>query len=138
MEIQIFKGDSSAYVASGFNALSGAVGDEIEVCIMDFVGDEVLHVGGKRHIMHDGKVRIKASDLHTDEGCADIRLFSDDKLYVIEGLVIRDGVLKLDESTLQKYVCRIIIENHGLHKRIKKCEERIEKLESICSGNDFL
>ena len=138
MEIKVFKGNSFAYIADIFGALSGESEEKIKISIIEPAGDEVLYVGAKRYVMHGGEAEAKASDFYTDRGSADVRLYSGDGLYIVEGIVCQDGRLRLDDATIQKYVSRLIIENYDLRKRCEKCEKKIEELMGICSGDDFL
>lgn len=134
MSIKIYKRDGYAYVISGLDPISGTVGETVEVSVIDPIGDEVLTVAGNRHVMHDGKTAIKIELIDGSE----MHLYSGGKMFVVEGLMCRDGRLTVDEAVIHGYVCRLIVENHYMGDRLKVLEDRIGKLEGFCSGEEFL
>lgn len=134
MRLEIYKGDGHAYAVGGFGILDGTVGETVEVSVIDPIGDEVLTVAGNRHVMHGGKTAVKIELIDGSE----MHLYSGGKMFVVEGLMCRDGRLTVDEAVIHGYVCRLIVENHSMGDRLKVLEDRIGKLEGFCSGEEFL
>lgn len=134
MDIQIIKCNSHAYVACGIERVSGKVGETVDISVADPIGDEVLTVAGNRHVMHGGKTAVKIELIDGSE----MHLYSGGKMFVVEGLMCRDGRLTVDEAVIHGYVCRLIVENHSMGDRLKAMEDRIGKLEGFYSGEDFL
>jgi hypothetical protein len=68
----------------------------------------------------------------------DVKILSDGKWYVLEGIV-RDGdVLRISEDVAIGMISDLTIECDRLSKDLKMLETKVEELQKKCSGEKFL
>ena len=137
MKLQVFKCDGTAYVVGGYGLLDGTVGELVEITLIDPMGDDSILVSGIKYVFKDGKAYVKADDFK-DGKASDIRIYSGGRLYIIEGLTRYGRELKLSEETVHRYIGQIIVDAYKLRLEVLAANERIKKLEDVCSGDDFL
>lgn len=118
------------------DGLGQLIKDEERIEIIDAVGDERLNINGESIGMKNGVARVAVTLI--GDGLVNLKLYSGGAWYVLEGILCEDGCLRFNEDYLSKYLVGGMMALHELEVKNRQLLTRVEALERLCSGEDFL
>lgn len=109
---------------------------EIEIEVIEPEGNEMIRVNGKLFHLQSGKRKIPLGIFAEKEN--EIKVFSKNTWYVVEGIVKKGQHLELSASHVFATITTLLMETACLEEKTKDLEKRVKRLETLCSGEKFL
>ena len=109
---------------------------EERIEVTDAVGDERLNINGESIGMKNGEARVAATLI--GDGLVNLKLYSGGAWYILEGILCEDGRLRFNEDYLSQYLVGGMMALHELEVKNRQLQTRVEALERLCSGEEFL